>query len=126
MALGQFKVKCGTLAKYNENKTANTLDESTLYFLTDTFEIYKGADKYCQPVEVVAEFPTTPAQGKLYINKDTFEAKIWDGTAWIVISPMVSTTIDADTDGNTMATVDAIKSYVATQVADAKLTWLAI
>lgn len=120
MVANEFKVARGTLAQYTAKKTSSQLDADTLYFLTDTNEIYLGQNKYCEPVEVVEDFPESGAQGKLYIHQTTFECKIWDGTEWVTISPSVSTAIEEGTPETNIATVGAIKAYVATASA---LAW---
>ena len=115
----QLTFHAGTLAQYTAKKEASQLDANGLYFLTDTKELYIGEEKYFEPAEVVSEFPSTGAQGKLYINSATFEAKIYDGTQWIVISPAVSTTLDSDTTDSNIVTAKAVRDYIASQITEA-------
>lgn len=112
----QLTFHAGTLAQYKAKKQAGTLDANALYFITDTKELYIGEEKYFEPTEVVSEFPETGAKGKLYINSATFEAKIYDGTEWVVISPAVSTTLNEATVDSNIVTAKAVKDYVAAQV----------
>ena len=112
----QLTFHAGTLAQYKAKKEAGSLDANGLYFITDTKELYIGEEKYFEPTEVVSEFPETGAQGKLYINSATFEAKIFDGTEWVVISPAVSTSLDADTEGSNIVTAQAVRDYVGAAV----------
>lgn len=112
----QLTFHAGTLAEYKAKKEAGTLVANDLYFITDTKELYIGEEKYFEPTEVVSEFPATGAQGKLYINSATFEAKIFNGTEWVVISPAVSTTLDDSTVDSNIVTAKAVKDYVAAQV----------
>ena len=112
----QLTFHAGTLADYKAKKEAGTLVANDLYFITDTKELYIGEDKYFEPTEVVSEFPATGAQGKLYINSATFEAKIFNGAEWVVISPAVSTTLDEATVDSNIVTAKAVKDYVTAQV----------
>ena len=112
----QLTFHAGTLAQYKAKKEAGSLDANGLYFITDTKELYIGEEKYFEPTEVVSEFPETGAQGKLYINSATFEAKIFDGTEWVVISPAVSTELTADTEGSNIVTAQAVRDYVGEAV----------
>ena len=112
----QLTFHAGTLADYKAKKEAGALVANDLYFITDTKELYIGEEKYFEPTEVVSEFPATGAQGKLYINSATFEAKIFNGTEWVVISPAVSTSLDADTTASNIVTAQAVRDYVAAQV----------
>ena len=112
----QLTFHAGTLADYKAKKEAGALVANDLYFITDTKELYIGEEKYFEPTEVVSEFPANGAQGKLYINSATFEAKIFNGTEWVVISPAVSTSLDADTTASNIVTAQAVRDYVAAQV----------
>lgn len=74
-----------------------TRDANKLYWVSDTRELYKGMDLYTEAVRVVADLPSTPATGVLYILP-TGEVKSWTGTAWSqVAKPYV-------TDGTLSAT----------------------
>ena len=112
----QLTFHAGTLAQYKAKKQAGTLVANDLYFITDTKELYIGEEKYFESTEVVSEFPATGAQGKLYINSATFEAKIFNGTEWVVISPAVSTTLNESTVDSNIVTAKAVKDYVTAQV----------
>ena len=112
----QFTFHAGTLAEYKAKVEATQIVEQDLYFLTDTKELYIGTEKYFEPTKIVSEFPTTGSQGVLYINETTFEAKIYNGTEWVVISPAVVTTLDSSTEASKLVTAGAIRDYVAAQI----------
>lgn len=112
----QLTFHAGTIAEYKAKKAAGTLVANDLYFITDTKELYIGEEKYFEPTEVVNEFPETGAQGKLYIQAQTFEAKIYNGTEWVLISPAIVTALDEQTEATKLVTAKAIRDYVASKV----------
>lgn len=112
----QMTYHAGTIAEYKAKKAAGQLVANDLYFITDTKELYIGEEKYFEPTEVVNEFPETGAQGKLYIQAQTFEAKIFNGTEWVLISPAIVTTLDDQTEAAKLVTAKAIRDYVASKV----------
>lgn len=114
----KYEFLFGTLAEYKAAKTAGKIDACSLYFITDTKELYIGEEKYFEPAEVVDSFPAAGAQGKLYINGTTYEAKIFDGTKWVVISPAVSTELTAETEGSNIVTAEAVREYVKSAASD--------
>lgn len=111
---GAYNMYAGTAAQY---KALVTKDENSLYYLEDTRELYVGSTRYCDGFEVVASFPATGAQGRLYIHETTKEVKFYTGSAWETLVPAIETTIDTqstDKDGN-LATIGAIKALVASK-----------
>ncbi len=93
-----------------------TKDTGTLYFLTDTQQIFKGDTSYSHPVIVDTSFPETGLVGTLYINSTTQEAKIWNGTTWVVVQMAVSTVL-TDSD-EVIPTSKAVKTYVDEAIED--------
>ena len=79
MALLNYGTKANYLA-------LATKDESALYFCTDTLEVFKGSSSFSQAARVVAAYPTTPAQGVVYILSGTGEASIYNGSDWVVVA----------------------------------------
>ena len=87
-----------------------------LYFLSDTFEIYRGANLFTQAVSVyeTGKKPTRPAQNRLYFDKTTLEGSYFDGTNWnTVVKPLTDTVTD---DGVNPVTGTAVAAYVATKI----------
>ena len=57
--------------------------ESSLYFISDTHEIYRGEVPFTESVIMYTELPVTGiAVNRLYINSATLEGKVYDGTSW--------------------------------------------
>ena len=114
--MAQVLFRTGTKSQYND---LGTKDSSTLYFITDTHEIFKGETNYTDSVIVVTAFPSSDIlQGKLYVNSSTLECKIYVGSSWVTINPGYVTTIDGSgtTNDAKLATIAAIKAYVKSQV----------
>ena len=111
--MATYKLHYGTQAAYDAKKQATQLVADDLYFTSDTLCIYKGDKLLSASVEAVTEFPSTGAQGRIYVNTDTLEAKVWNGTAWTTISPAVSTTLTPDTPTGSLVTAGAIRTYVS-------------
>lgn len=96
---------------------AASLSDEKLYFLTDTGEIYKGANPFTEAcVLYTGTLPTTPARRKIYINTATGEGKIYTGSAWqTVIAPIDASVTSTSTNP---VSSKAVAEYVAAQIAD--------
>lgn len=101
-----------TSAEYH----AGTVVEEDLYFLSDTFEIYRGSASYTQPVGLYETLPTTPATDRLYINKATLEGRVYDGANWTVVLKAVTDTVTED--GDAPVTGAGIAAYVSAKIAE--------
>lgn len=112
---GKIGFHVGTYAEYKAKLDLSQLVESDFYFTSDTKEMFIGSNKYCEAYKIVSEFPSeSPVQGIIYVNETTYEAKVWDGEAWQVVSPAITGTIGDD--GTAVPTVQAVKDYVGTQI----------
>lgn len=108
-----------------------TYDENTLYFLSDTGEIYRGAKSFSESVIMVDDAAagsfdaalaaiTTPARKKLYVSATTLAAKTYNGTAWKdVIKPLITagTGVTADVADQAVA-AKAVVEYVESKIAE--------
>lgn len=110
MALVKF-VAC-TAAEF----AGATHEDSTLYFLTDAQQMYKGDKLFTGGVySAVTAFPATGVLNTLYVNTDTGAVKFWNGTAYTdVVVPQE--TIAQNAEG--LATAKAVYDYVSTQITD--------
>lgn len=106
---------------YEQYKALESKDTNTLYFVDGI--IYKGDAPYSQKVEMVSAFPetTNAAQGVLYVNSSTYEAKFFNGTDYTIV--FVGTVGNMDDAGNDakVVTQAAVKAYVTKQLADANI-----
>lgn len=106
-----------TLAQYT---SLETKDANSLYFVTDAKRIYKGDVDVTQTVVPVTAFPDTGVTEKLYVNTTTFEVKIYENGAWVVVSPGYITTLEAfksADNASKIANISATKAYIAEQLA---------
>lgn len=108
-----FKFKVVTSARFNAYED---YDNTCVYFLADTKEIYKGRTCYTDCLLKVSVFPTEPTSGKLYYNTRTREVKYWDNVngVWIpLFTPMADSLEDETVDYDTCTvTGTAIKNYI--------------
>lgn len=107
--------KYGTQSGYDQ---LESYDEGTLYFTTDTLALYKGDKLYNGGVKVVAELPTAPAMGVLYILSTTWVGQVWTGSAWKVITKPFVETIGETVDHTSVPTTKAVKDYVTGAIAN--------
>ena len=94
----------------------STKNENAIYFITDGNRIYKGSVPYAHPVAVVDEFPATGEAGTLYIHKSTYEAKTYNGTAWVTVSLPVVTSIGTSPTNTQLPTAQAVKNYLDVEI----------
>lgn len=102
--------------------------ETTLYFTTDTGRIYRGSVDVTGHVIVGTSIPEVgqAVQGKLYINSDTFEAKVTvDGANWVNLSPGYITTgseWSQTSNDAKLATIAVIKATIQDALATINLS----
>lgn len=107
----------GTKAKYD---ALTTKDPGTLYFTTDTLQLFKGEEEYTKTVKLVSDLPATgQLQGVVYVKTTDFTAHVWDGTSFHQISQKTVTAIPSTgaTD-DTVPTTKAVADYVAAKLGD--------
>lgn len=94
---------------------AGVKKDSDLYFLKDTFEIYKGVNSYTQAIGMYTNtLPASPAVNRLYINTANLEGKVYDGTSWKQVIYPVSDTVLEDSRRPVSGT--AVAAYVTEKV----------
>ena len=103
---------------YDTAVSAGKVTDEMLVFTEDTHEIFRGTTKFAEPCEMVTEYPASgQAMGKLYINSNTLEGKIWNGTAWQTVIHPVAATVDADNTTQAV-TGKAVADYVSEKIAE--------
>ena len=95
-------------------------DAGTLYFLTDTLQIFKGSDEYTKSVKIVSEFPASgQVQGVLYVNTTAMRAAVWNGSGWNYLTKDYATSIpNSGATDDTVPTTKAVADYVTNKIAD--------
>lgn len=120
--MAKVNFQAGTLSQYSGLSSRN---ENTLYFITDAKKIYKGDIDVTSAVEIVTSFDSTAGsgninladavEGKFYVNATTFEMRIKNGSAWVVMSPGYLTSggewSQADNDAK-LGTIGVIKTII--------------
>ncbi len=104
----------GTQSQFDAKKTANQLVVGALYYINDSRIIFRAtannaAEVYGAPFEVVAIFPATnQEQGKLYVSSATYEARVWNGSGWTVVSLPITTAIASTSTDSEIPTAKAV------------------
>lgn len=114
MANVLFKV--GSYASYN---ALSTKDANTLYFTTDTLQIFKGEKEYTKSVQLVSTLPDTGVQGVIYADTTKFTLHAWNGTAWVALNKGYATSISDTATDSDVPTSKAVKDYVSAKIAGA-------
>lgn len=104
----------GTSAAY---AALGTKDANTLYFITDSRQIYKGGTLFTGGrFLTVTSYPVAGDVNTIYVNTSDGSAKFWDGTKYqIVVKPSPGAIADTP-DNDTLATQKAVADYVATKL----------
>lgn len=111
--MSMIKWVIGTSTQY---KALSQKDPNTLYFLSDTQEIYKGSTSFTQSSELVENFPESGAQGRIYIHSTNLEGRVWTGTTWkTVIQPIAESLTDGEVERKAVSG-EAVKTYVKQHV----------
>lgn len=96
-----------------------TKDSTTLYFISDTCELYRGSANYSSAITyyTAGNRPASGAIGKLYINSTTGEGSTYNGSTWSVVIPEIASSVivaGSNPAAGTSLPVSgaAVKSYV--------------
>lgn len=110
--MANVKFLTGTYAQY---KGLATKDANTLYFIDG--QLFKGETSYTNQIEVVDSLPVTMVAGKVYVNTTDKSVTYYDGTASTVVVPETVAAIGDSTADTALASVKAIKDFVAAELA---------
>ena len=96
-----------------------TKDANTLYFITDTRQIFKGTDEYTKSCKLVSALPASgQIQGLLYIRMTDYTFHIWNGTEFVQLNrPIVTEIPNADASDDNLPTTKAVADYVNAKIA---------
>lgn len=94
-------------------------DNDTLYFLTDTLQLYKGTAEYTKSCKLVSSLPASgQVQGVVYIRTSDFTAHVYNGADFVQITKETVTAIPAAPNDATVPTTKAVADYVAAKVSE--------
>lgn len=110
--MANVKFLTGTYAQY---KGLTAKDANTLYFIDG--QLFKGETSYTNQIEVVDSLPAALVAGKVYVNTTDKSVTYYDGTASTVVVPETVATIGDSTADTALASVKAIKDFVAAEMA---------
>lgn len=110
--MANVKFLTGTYAQY---KGLATKDANTLYFIEG--QLFKGETSYTDQIEVVDSLPVTLVAGKVYVNTTDKSVTYYDGATSTVVVPETVATIGDSTADTALASVKAIKDFVAAEMA---------
>jgi hypothetical protein len=110
--MANVKFLTGTYAQY---KGLAAKDANTLYFIEG--QLFKGETSYTNQIEVVDTLPVTMVAGKVYVNTTDKSVTYYDGTASTVVVPETVAAIGDSTADTALASVKAIKDFVAAEMA---------
>lgn len=104
---------------YVDYQKLTVKDSNTLYFTTDTLQIFKGATEYTKSVKMVSALPESgQVQGVVYLRTSDFTMHAYNGTEYVQLTKGAVTTIPASgaTD-TTVPTTKAVADYVQDKIA---------
>lgn len=114
--MNDVKFLYGTKANYDTLSTKNT---DTLYFLTDTLQIFKGSEEYTKSTKLVSALPTAgQVQGVIYVNTTDFSMHIYNGADFVQLNKTYATMIPENPTDDTVPTTKAVAAYVTNKIAD--------
>lgn len=96
-----------------------TKDNNTLYFLTDTLQIFKGTEEYTKSCKLVTSLPSSgQVQGTVYVRTTDFTLHIYNGVEFVQITKQAVTAISGAGDDATLPTTKAVADYVTSKIAE--------
>ena len=113
----QVRFYYGTKSEYNALNKANFPND--LFFLTDTYEIYRGADLYTTSLYLAANEEAVPPSDKklkyLYVFTNENYFAYYDSVEqkFVALSPKIATSLDDENNANSIPTVQLINSMKA-------------
>ena len=104
---------------YDSYKALAVKSADTLYFTTDTLQIFKGDKEYTKSCQLVTALPESgQVQGVVYIRSTDMTLHIYNGTSYTQLNKAAITAItEAATDDN-VPTAKAVADYVTAKIAD--------
>ena len=106
----------GTKANYDK---LSPKDSNTLYFTTDTRQLFKGTDEYTKSCKMVSALPASgQVQGVIYVRMTDYTFHIWNGTEYVQLNrPVVTEIPNADASDDNLPTTKAVADYVTAKIA---------
>ena len=106
---------CGPNSNYHKLQVKHNY---TLYFLTDTMQIFKGASEYTKSCKLVSTLPESgQVQGIIYVRTSDFTLHVYNGTNYVQLNKAVATAIPAsNASDDNIPTTKAVADYVNAKI----------
>lgn len=112
--MAEVKFSYGTRARYDA-LAPKELD--TLYFTTDTLQIFKGNTEYTKSTKMVSALPASgQIQGVIYFRMSDYTMHIWNGTEFVQLNKKTATQIPASATNDDIPTSKAVADYVQAKI----------
>ena len=112
--MAEVKFAYGTKARY-DNLSPKDLD--TLYFTTDTLQLFKGTTEYTKSTKMVSALPASgQVQGIIYFRMTDYTMHIWNGVEFVQLNKKTITQISADATNDDIPTTKAVADYVQAKI----------
>lgn len=113
--MAQVKFAYGTKARYD---ALAPKDMDTLYFTTDTLQLFKGTTEYTKSTKMVSSLPAAgQVQGIIYFRMTDYTMHIWNGTEFVQLNKTTVTQIPANATNDNIPTTKAVADYVNAKIA---------
>ena len=112
--MAQVKFAYGTKARYD---ALAPKDMDTLYFTTDTLQLFKGTTEYTKSTKMVSSLPAAgQVQGIIYFRMTDYTMHIWNGVEFVQLNKKTITQIQADATNDDIPTTKAVADYVQAKI----------
>lgn len=112
--MAEVKFSYGTKARYD---ALTPKDMDTLYFTTDTLQLFKGTSEYTKSTRMVSSLPTTgQVQGVIYFRMTDYTMHVWNGTEFVKLNRPTVTQIPAVATDDDIPTTKAVADYVQSKI----------
>ena len=112
--MAQVKFAYGTKARYD---ALAPKDMDTLYFTTDTLQLFKGTTEYTKSTKMVSSLPAAgQVQGIIYFRMTDYTMHIWNGVEFVQLNKTTVTQIPADATNDDIPTTKAVADYVQAKI----------
>lgn len=112
--MAQVKFAYGTKARYD---ALAPKDLDTLYFTTDTLQLFKGTTEYTKSTKMVSALPASgQVQGIIYFRMTDYTMHIWNGVEFVQLNKTTVTQIPADATNDDIPTTKAVADYVQAKI----------
>lgn len=112
--MAEVKFSYGTKARYD---ALTPKDMDTLYFTTDTLQLFKGTSEYTKSTKMVASLPATgQVQGVIYFRMTDYTMHVWNGTEFVKLNRPTVTQIPAAATDDDIPTTKAVADYVQSKI----------